>query len=104
MKKIISLLSLIILAACATDTDTGTGLNRLKTEPTNCEHLYTMDTSATSYKIDGAYEYLEKSILEQRKLGDSYYIVSQSTKKNEDAIFGPKNTFKFKVKVYKCEK
>ena len=100
----ISLISLVVLGACATTTDAGSGLNKLKTEPKDCKYLYTMDTSSTSYKIDGAYEYLEKSILEQRKIGDSYYILSQSTKENEDAVFGPKNTFKFKVKVYDCEK
>ena len=104
MKKIISLLALVILSACATATDAGSGLNRLKTEPKNCEYLYTLDSNATTYKLDGAYEYLEKSILEQRKTGDSYYIVNQSILENPDAIFGPKNTFKFKVKVYNCEK
>ena len=103
MKKII-LLATVLLSACATTTDTGNGLVRLDTEPTNCKYLYTMDSSATSYKLSGAYDYLEQTILDQRIVGDSYYVVEQSTKENPDAVFGPKNTFKFKVKVYNCAK
>ena len=102
MKKLL-ILSLL-LTACAQATDAGNGLNRLDAEPKNCEYLCTIDSSATTYKLSGAYEYLEKSILEQKTLGDSYYIVDQNIVENPDAIFGPKNTFKFKVKVYNCEK
>lgn len=104
MKKLIALISLGTLCACAVATDAGNGLTRLDAEPKNCEYLYTLDSSATTYKLTGAYEYLEKSILEQQKIGDSYYIVNQNIFENEDAIFGPKNTFKFKVKVYNCNK
>lgn len=104
MKKYISIISLVALAACATTTDAGTGLVRLDSEPTNCEHLYTLDSSVTNYKLSDAYEYLEKTILEQEKIGDSYYIVKQDVSEIPDAIFGPKNTFKFKVKVYNCQK
>ena len=104
MKKYLILVSLISLAACATTTDAGTGLTRLETEPKNCEYLYTLDSSATTYKLTGAYEYLEKSILEQKVLGDSYLVIDQNTLENPDAVFGPKNTFKFKVKVYNCQK
>ena len=104
MKKFLTWSFLFVLASCATSTDAGTGLIRLDTEPKNCEFLYTMNSSATSYKLADAYNYLEKTILEQEKIGDSYYIVSQNTVENPDAIFGPKNTFKFKVKVYNCQK
>jgi len=104
MKKIIGFTSLIALAACAQATDAGNGLVRLDKEPTSCEYLYTIDSSATTYSLSGAYDYLEKSILEQQKIGDSYYIVNQNILENPDAIFGPKNTFKFKVKVYNCQK
>ena len=104
MKKIISLLSLVVLSACAQATDAGNGLNRLDAEPKNCEYLYTIDSTATSYKLSGAIDYMEKSILEQDRQGDSYYIVKQDTVENPDAVFGPKNTFKFKVKVYNCQK
>lgn len=104
MKKLTVLSSLVVLCACAVATDAGNGLTRLDAEPKNCEYLYTIDSSATTYKLTGAYEYLEKSILEQQKIGDSYYIVNQNIFENEDAIFGPRNTFKFKVKVYNCNK
>ena len=104
MKKYISVISLIALSSCATSTDAGNGLTRLTTEPKNCEYLYTLDSSATNYKLEGAYEYLEKTILEQEKIGDSYYIVKHDITEIPDAIFGPKNTFKFKVKVYNCQK
>ena len=97
MKKIIPLMSLILLASCAGTNDAGNGLSRLDSEPNDCEFLYT-------YKLSGAYDYLEKTILDQRIIGDSYYVVNSNIVENPDAIFGPKNTFKFKVKVYKCDK
>ncbi len=104
MKKYMTIISLIALSACATTTDAGTGLVRLNNEPKNCEFLYTLDSNVTNYKLADAYEYLEKTILEQEKIGDSYYIVKQDVSEIPDAIFGPKNTFKFKVKVYNCQK
>lgn len=104
MKKIISLISLIALSACASSTDEGTGLVRLTEEPKDCEFLYTIDTLATTYKQLGAYDYLEKSILEQTAQADAYYIVNQTIIENTEAVFGPKNTYKFKVKVYNCKK
>ena len=73
-------------------------------EPKNCEYLYTLDSSATTYNISDAYDYLEKSILEQNKFGDSYYISNEDILKNAGAIFGPRETYKFKVKVYNCKK
>ena len=101
MKKAFCLM--FLLSACATMTDAGSGLNRLKQEPKNCEFLYTMNSSATVYDIDDAYKYLENNILEQEKLGDSYLIVKEDTSRNPSAILGPKNTYKFKVKVYNCK-
>jgi hypothetical protein len=104
MKKYMILASLVFLSACATTTEAGSGLVKLDTEPKDCEYLYTLDSSATNYKLTGAYEYLEKTILEQEKVGDSYYIVKQDISEIQDAIFGPDKTFKFKVKVYNCQK
>ena len=104
MKKIAGLMFAVVLLGCAAATDAGSGLNRLDKEPNNCDFLYTMNSSATTYSLSGAYDYLENLILEQEKTGDSYYIVNQNVIENEDAVFGPKNTFKFKVKVYNCEK
>ena len=104
MKKSIALISLIGLCACATTTDAGNGLNRLETEPTNCEFLYNLDSNVTTYKIADAYDYIEKSILEQKSLGDSYYISNENVVDNVGAVFGPEHTYKFKVKVYNCNK
>ncbi len=104
MKKILTLSSLIVLAGCATSTDAGSGLVRLDNEPKNCEFLYTLDSNVKNYKLSDAYEYLEKSILEQEKIGDSYYIVKQDITEIPDTFFGPDKTFKFKVKVYNCQK
>ena len=103
MKKYIAFMSLVFLCAC-TGTNIDNGLTRLEKEPKNCDFLYVLNSNASTYKLSGAYDFLEKSILEQDKTGDSYYIVSEDVSKNSDAVFGPRNTFKFKVKVYKCKK
>lgn len=102
MKK--SLLFCLLLAACAGTTGEGTGLVRLDKEPTNCEFLYNLNTSVTNYKITDAYDFVEKQILEQDGIGDTYYVYNEKTVENPDAIFGPKNTYKLKVKVYSCKK
>ncbi len=102
MKKAFCLLC--VLTACATMTDAGNGLNRLKREPKDCEFLYTINSSATTYDIEDAYQYLEQNILDQEKHGDSYLVIKEETQANPSAIFGPKNTYKFRTKVYNCEK
>ena len=105
MKKSIVLMSLIGLCACATTQNSGNGLTRLTEEPKNCEFLYNLDSSVTTYKLSGAYDYVEKSILENNSLiGDSYYIVPEDVIDNVGAVFGPEHTYKFKVKVYDCIK
>ena len=101
MKKLL-ICSVFALAACATATDAGSGLVRLENEPKYCEYLYTIDTSFADYNMNKAYDFLEQKILEQHSIGNSYYIVKQDTSENLDAIFGPKNTYKFKTKVYNC--
>ena len=97
-------LSLLVLAACAQSTGAGNGLTRLDAEPKNCEYLYAIDSSVSSYDIDDAYDFLEKRILEENGFGDSYYISGQNILENTGAIFGPKNTSKLKAKVYNCKK
>ena len=105
MKKSIALISLMGLCACATTQNPDNGLFSLKEEPKNCEFLYNLDSSVTTYKISGAYDYVEKSILENKSLiGDSYYIVNEDIIDNVGAVFGPEHTYKFKVKVYDCIK
>ena len=105
MKKTLLYCAVFGLTACVTQTNDGNRLTRLETEPKNCEFLYTLDSSATTYKLTDAYDYLEKMILEQNTLGDSYYIVKENTVDNVNRpLFGPDHTYKFKVKVYNCDK
>ena len=100
MKKVI--LVALVVCGCAESTKVGNGLTRLNAEPTNCEFLYTIDSAVSTYKIADAYDFLEKRILEEKGFGDSYYVSVQDSVKNAGAIFGPKNTYKLKAKVYKC--
>ena len=104
MKKLLLICSVIGLCACATTTNKTTGITRLSEEPKNCEYLYSVDTTMSSYKIADAYDFLEKRIIEQDGFGDSYYIATEDILENEGAVFGPKHTFKLKAKVYKCKK
>ena len=101
MKKVFCFL--FVLSACATMTGTGTGLTRLNSEPKNCEFLYNLTSDITNYSKEDVYNYLEQQILNQQKLGDSYYIVNESITDNVGAILGPKHTYKLKVKVYSCK-
>ncbi|MBQ6110723.1 MAG: hypothetical protein IJL05_05095 [Alphaproteobacteria bacterium] len=93
-----------LLAACATSTGAGSGLTRLTQEPKDCTFLYTMTSDITNYSKEDVYNYLEQKILNQQKVGDSYYIVKESVIDNIGAIFGPKQTYNLKVKVYNCQK
>lgn len=102
MKKVF--LSLLMLGACAQSTGAGNGLTRLNSEPKDCEYLYTVDSSVSSYSLESAYDFLEKRILEEKGFGDSYYISGENILENAGAIFGPKNTYKLKAKVYNCKK
>ncbi len=103
MKKLMLLCLMGLVCGCAESTKEGTGLTRLTAEPTNCEFLYTIDSSVSSYKLADAYEFLETRILEEKGFGDSYYVSMEDSVKNPGAIFGPKNTYKLKAKVYKCK-
>lgn len=102
MKKIVLLP--VLLAACAGTTDINNGIKRLNTEPKDCKFLYTLDSSVSNYDIDNVYDFVEKQIMERDGLGDSYYIASSKEIENQGAIFGPKYTYKMKVKVYNCKK
>jgi hypothetical protein len=105
MKKSLILISVLGLCACMRTTDLGNGLTRLKSEPRNCEFLYTLDSSVTTYSIEEAYAYVEKTIVDQQSWkGDSYYVVNEEVVDNKGAVFGPDHVYKFKVKVYKCDK
>ena len=103
MKKLMLLCLVSLVCGCAESTKSGSGLIRLNSEPTNCEFLYTIDSSVATYNLSDAYEFLETRILEEKGFGDSYYVSMEDSVKNAGAIFGPKNTYKLKAKVYKCQ-
>ena len=92
-----------LLAACATTTGAGTGLTRLTQEPKDCQFLYNMTSDVVNYSKEDVYNYIEQNILNQQKIGDSYYITNESITDNIGAIFGPKHTYSFKIKVYNCK-
>ena len=106
MKKTVFVLGLLALAACCGESGTKEepALVRLNAEPKNCEYLYMIDTNVSSYDIDDAYNFIEKRIVEENKLGDSYFIYTEDMVKNVGAILGPRNTYKIKAKVYNCKK
>ena len=93
-----------LLVACASTTGSETGLTRLYREPKNCTFLYNMTSDITNYTKEDVYNYLEQRILNQQKPADSYYVVNESIADNIGAIFGPKQTYTIKVKVYNCNK
>ena len=67
--------------------------------------MYNLNSSATVYKLPDAYDYLEKTILEQQQVGDSYYVEQEKIVDNKNRpLFGPEHTYKFKAKVYNCKK
>ena len=101
MKKIIVICG--VLASCAWSSQEGSGLVKLDYEPTNCEFLYAIKSDFSGYSAQDAYNFVEKRIVEENALGDSYYIEKQDIVENTGAIFGPKNTYKIKAKVYNCK-
>ncbi len=100
MKKV--LLLTLLLASCAGNNIENKSFYVLENEPQNCEYLYTLNTTAKVYDMNEAKKYLESALNDQDKIGDSYLIVETQTLENPGAVFGPKNTYKFKVKVFNC--
>ena len=104
MKKILFMTVAFMIAACAQSTKTENSLTRVDREPENCEFLYNIKASVVAYDIDDAYNFLEQRIVEEEGFGDTYYIYFQNIIKKPSAVLGPKNTYKFKTKVYNCKK
>ena len=89
---------------CVAQNNMNNGLTQLMNEPKNCEYLYSMTSKATTYKQEDAYAYIEQSIVDQGGDGDSYLIESEEVLQNNGGMFAPEHTYKFKVKVYNCNK
>ncbi len=79
-------------------------LSRLETVPNTCFYLYKMDSSVSVYNEKDAFEYVEKSIVENERGGNAYKIEKQETEPIPGAVFGPKNKYIISVKVYDCSK
>lgn len=103
MKKILYFIFVLVCTSCAWSTKEGYGLVKLDSEPKDCEFLYEIKSDFTGYSEQDAFDFVEKRIVEENAFGDTYYIVKQDVVENEDAIFGSKNTYKLKAKVYSCK-
>ncbi|MCQ2574480.1 MAG: hypothetical protein MJ156_00020 [Alphaproteobacteria bacterium] len=97
---------MIFLFGCSQTVSTKEdfSLTELQKEPNNCEFLYKITSKSTVYSEEAAKKYLKETIHTQDTFGDSYFIVNKDIIHNDEAIFGPKNTYSFKANVYKCKK
>jgi len=104
MKKILlTAICLLPLAACNNTVDLkpdAAKLTRLTEEPTNCKFLYDLDSSARFYSEADAVRFMENQIAERG--GNSYWMKTMTTTRNEWTPFAPVNTFTMNVKVYQC--
>lgn len=102
MKKILLCLFLIGCSGYIQNENGSENLKKLDTKPNDCTFLYKIESDVSVYDEDDARRYLENRIADQENPGNAYWIVSQKTKQNPSAIFGPKNTFIFVANVYDC--
>ena len=107
MKKIILVCFCGALLSCSlssNDMEEKTRLVKLNYEPQDCEFLYEIKSDFSGYSEQSAIDFVEKRIVEENGFGDTYYISKQDVVENDGAVFGPKNTYKIKAKVYNCKK
>ena len=105
MKKIFSILIVLLLAACGGLIKNENGsqyLVQLDAEPIGCTYLYKLESEVSVYDADDARRYLENRIVDQARSGNAYWIVNQRTKPNEWVIFGPERAFILTANVYDC--
>ncbi|MCL2538296.1 MAG: hypothetical protein FWF34_02670 [Alphaproteobacteria bacterium] len=105
MRKILlSTVCCLLLAACG-GISAGKGsenLVKFNNEPTECRFLHRIDVDVSAYNAEDANQFLRNRIAAQPVHGNAYWIVSERTRRNEGAVFGPKNTFYFTANVYDC--
>ncbi len=105
MKKFLSLLAVIGLAACGGLIKNENGseyITQLDAEPIGCTFLYKLESEVSVYDADDARRYLENRIADQARPGNAYWITSQRTRPNEWVIFGPERAFILVANVYDC--
>jgi len=106
MKKIIFVPCVAILAACAntvTLNPEAEYIRKLDAEPVGCTFLYKLESESSVYDRDDAERFLKNRIAEQTHKGNAFWIVSERTRENPSAVFGPKKSFVFTANVYECE-
>ena len=106
MKKVLFLTCAVALAACANTIDANPGteyIRKLDSEPSNCRFLYKLESESSVYDRDDAERFLKNRINEQLQKGNAFWIVSERTRENPGAFFGPKKAFVLTANVYECE-
>ena len=71
-------------------------------EPIGCLFLYKLEAETSVYDQRDAEQYLRNRIIDQQRRGNVYWIVSQRTRPNEGAVFGPERSFVMTANVYDC--
>ncbi|MBO7644841.1 MAG: hypothetical protein J6S57_00885 [Alphaproteobacteria bacterium] len=103
MKNYVFLLIALSMVGCSAFTKPDNGITKLDYEPKNCTFLYEIKSNYSGYSEDAAYDFIEKRIVEENAVGDTYYITNQDIVENKGAVFGPQNTYKLKAMVYNCK-
>jgi len=71
-------------------------------EPIGCLFLYKLEAETAVYDQRDAEQYLRNRIIDQSRRGNVYWIVSERTRPNEGAVFGPEKSFVMTANVYDC--
>ena len=106
MKKFLLLTCFAALAACANTVTEKPGtenIRKLNSEPMGCKFLYKLESESSVYSYEDAERYLKNRIADQLHQGNAFWIISERTRENPDAVFGPKKSFVLTANVYECE-
>ena len=106
MRKLFPFFAAALLVACSNTVSPTPGsedIVRLNSEPEGCRFLYKLDTESAVYKSEDAEIYLKNRIASQPIPGNSFWLISERSRENPSAVFGPKNTFLITANVYECE-
>lgn len=109
MKKVGFLGLFLALTACVNTVGLVSGaenLVELKEEPTACKYLYEITSNTSVYNVSDAKRYLMNQIVEmdiaKNIQSNAFFISETEIKENGEAVFGPRNNYMNKAKVYLC--